>query len=208
MTKVNLKSPLTTKARVEQFDSNLCSCGTACTCSLHFVANLRQLRSGRTVRCWRARRLEQRRSNAPTLQVLAGSFAGKLPAASHKTGNKMLRSRRRRASAPRGAGEAQEGGASAGFPEDAATLQRLLVVELRGELRRRGLPVSGPKAALVQRLCTVYFQDFVCLGYPLPAECEGGRELAWLPPPPKEAAVEQARAALTEAFAAAAPSTL
>ena len=54
----------------------------------------------------------------------------------------------------------------------------------------------------------VYFQDFVCLGYPLPPECEGGRELAWLPPPPKEAAVEQARAALTEAFAAAAPSTL
>ena len=52
------------------------------------------------------------------------------------------------------------------------------------------------------------FQDFVCLGYPLPPECEGGRELAWLPPPPKEAAVEQARAALTEAFAAAAPSTL
>ena len=44
--------------------------------------------------------------------------------------------------------------------------------------------------------------------YLLPPECEGGRELAWLPPPPKEAAVEQARAALTEAFAAAAPSTL
>ena len=104
------------------------------------------------MRCWRARRLEQRRSNAPTLQVLAGSFAGKLPAATHKTGNKMLRSRRRRASAPRGAGEAQEGGASAGFPEDAATLQRLLVAELRGELKRRGLPVSGRKAALVQRL--------------------------------------------------------
>lgn len=61
--------------------------------------------------------------------------------------------RRRRAVSPRGAGEASpEGGVSAGFPEDAATLQRLLVAELRGELKRRGLPVSGRKAALVQRL--------------------------------------------------------
>ena len=33
---------------------------------------------------------------------------------------------------------------------------------------------------LVQRLCTVYVQDFLCLGYPLPAECSGGGELGWL----------------------------
>lgn len=35
--------------------------------------------------------------------------------------------------------------------------------------------------ALTQRLCTVYIQDFLCFGFPLPLECEGGRELAWLP---------------------------
>ena len=29
----------------------------------------------------------------------------------------------------------------------------------------------------VQRLCTVYMQDFLCLGFTLPPECEGGREL-------------------------------
>jgi len=33
--------------------------------------------------------------------------------------------------------------------------------------------------SLVQRLCTVYIQDYLCLGYPLPLECEGGRELEW-----------------------------
>jgi len=32
---------------------------------------------------------------------------------------------------------------------------------------------------LVQRLCTVYIQDYLCLGFQLPLECEGGRELAW-----------------------------
>lgn len=33
--------------------------------------------------------------------------------------------------------------------------------------------------SLMQRVCTVYIQDFLCLGFPLPAECEGGRELEW-----------------------------
>ena len=33
--------------------------------------------------------------------------------------------------------------------------------------------------SLVQRLCTVYIQDFLCLGFPMPPECEGGRELEW-----------------------------
>lgn len=42
------------------------------------------------------------------------------------------------------------------------------------------LAVLAKHPNLVQRLCTVYFQDFVCLGFPLPPECEGGRELAWL----------------------------
>ena len=32
----------------------------------------------------------------------------------------------------------------------------------------------------MQRVCTVYIQDYLCLGFPLPAECEGGRELEWL----------------------------
>ncbi len=31
--------------------------------------------------------------------------------------------------------------------------------------------------AFVQRLCTVYIQDYLCLGFALPPECEGGREL-------------------------------
>ena len=35
--------------------------------------------------------------------------------------------------------------------------------------------------SIVQRLCTVYIQDYLCLGYPLPAECEGGHELDWVP---------------------------
>ena len=34
--------------------------------------------------------------------------------------------------------------------------------------------------SLTQRLCTVYIQDYLCLGYSLPPECEGGRELSWL----------------------------
>ena len=34
--------------------------------------------------------------------------------------------------------------------------------------------------SLMQRVCTVYIQDYLCLGFPLPAECEGGRELEWL----------------------------
>lgn len=34
--------------------------------------------------------------------------------------------------------------------------------------------------SLVQRLCTVYIQDFMCLGFTLPAECQGGRELSWV----------------------------
>lgn len=33
--------------------------------------------------------------------------------------------------------------------------------------------------SLVQRLCTVYIQDFICLGFPLPPECEQGSELQW-----------------------------
>ena len=36
---------------------------------------------------------------------------------------------------------------------------------------------------LIQRLCTVYIQDYLCLGFPLPMECEGGRELGWLEAP-------------------------
>ena len=35
----------------------------------------------------------------------------------------------------------------------------------------------------MQRLCTVYIQDYLCLGFQLPVECEGGRELGWLEPP-------------------------
>ena len=35
--------------------------------------------------------------------------------------------------------------------------------------------------SIVQRLCTVYIQDYLCLGYRLPAECEGGHELDWVP---------------------------
>ena len=31
--------------------------------------------------------------------------------------------------------------------------------------------------SLIRRLCTVYIQDFLCLGYVLPPECEGGGEL-------------------------------
>uniref|UniRef100_A0A7S0P0U9 Uncharacterized protein n=1 Tax=Calcidiscus leptoporus TaxID=127549 RepID=A0A7S0P0U9_9EUKA len=37
-------------------------------------------------------------------------------------------------------------------------------------------------AGLVQRLCTVYMQDYVCLGFTLPLECEGGGELSWMLP--------------------------
>ena len=33
--------------------------------------------------------------------------------------------------------------------------------------------------SLLQRLCTVYMQDFLCLSFPLPPECEGGHELDW-----------------------------
>lgn len=36
---------------------------------------------------------------------------------------------------------------------------------------------------LVQRLCTVYIQDILCMGFPLPRECEDGRELAWIDAP-------------------------
>ena len=36
--------------------------------------------------------------------------------------------------------------------------------------------------SLTQRLCTVYFQDFLCLGFQLPPECEGGKELQWAMP--------------------------
>ena len=32
----------------------------------------------------------------------------------------------------------------------------------------------------MQRLCTIYIQDYLCLGFQLPLECEGGRELGWL----------------------------
>mmetsp|Transcript_11697 Transcript_11697/g.32140 ORF Transcript_11697/g.32140 Transcript_11697/m.32140 type:complete len:437 (+) Transcript_11697:51-1361(+) len=38
---------------------------------------------------------------------------------------------------------------------------------------------------LVQRLCTVYMQDFVCLGYDLPPECQDGKELQWLEAAPQ-----------------------
>jgi len=34
--------------------------------------------------------------------------------------------------------------------------------------------------ALVQRLCTIYIQDYLCLGYALPKECEGGDEFGWV----------------------------
>jgi len=37
--------------------------------------------------------------------------------------------------------------------------------------------------AFVQRLCTVYIQDYLCLGFALPPECEGGRELHQWPHP-------------------------
>ena len=37
--------------------------------------------------------------------------------------------------------------------------------------------VLAQNPAFVQRLCTVYIQDFLCLGFTLPPECEGGREL-------------------------------
>jgi hypothetical protein len=55
-----------------------------------------------------------------------------------------------------------------------------------------GLPVDSAdftaalrrSPALIQRLCTVYMQDFICLGYTLPPECVDGRALEWLPPVP------------------------
>jgi hypothetical protein len=53
-----------------------------------------------------------------------------------------------------------------------------------------GLPVDNAdfaaalrrSPALLQRLCTVYMQDYICLGYTLPPECVDGRALEWLPP--------------------------
>ncbi|KAL1530657.1 hypothetical protein AB1Y20_001557 [Prymnesium parvum] len=45
------------------------------------------------------------------------------------------------------------------------------------------LNVLANHPSLVQRLCTVYIQDYLCLGFALPAECEGGRELGWLDGP-------------------------
>ena len=48
--------------------------------------------------------------------------------------------------------------------------------------------------SLTQRLCTVYIQDYLCLGFPLPAECEGGRELEWTRSAPEAAAGGRARA--------------
>ena len=39
--------------------------------------------------------------------------------------------------------------------------------------------VLSARPSMVQRLCTIYIQDFLCLGYPLPPACEHGRELAW-----------------------------
>lgn len=55
-----------------------------------------------------------------------------------------------------------------------------------------GLPVDSAdiaaalrrSPALIQRLCTVYMQDFICLGYTLPRECADGRALEWLTPAP------------------------
>ena len=41
------------------------------------------------------------------------------------------------------------------------------------------LYIFAKHPALVQRLCTVYMQDYLCLGFQLPVECEGGRELLW-----------------------------
>ena len=62
-------------------------------------------------------------------------------------------------------------------------LGRENAVENKGKLalgKADFLAVLAKHPNLVQRLCTVYFQDFICLGFPLPPECEGGRELAWL----------------------------
>jgi len=64
------------------------------------------------------------------------------------------------------------------------SLGRENAVENKGRLaltKADFLTVLTKHPNLMQRLCTVYFQDFTCLGFPLPPECEGGRELAWLP---------------------------
>lgn len=45
------------------------------------------------------------------------------------------------------------------------------------------LAVLARHPVLVQRLCAVYIQDYVCLGFSLPRDCEWGRELSWLEAP-------------------------
>ena len=42
----------------------------------------------------------------------------------------------------------------------------------------------------VFRLCTVYIQDYLCLGFALPPECDWGQELAWSPTMSKPAATK------------------
>ena len=60
-----------------------------------------------------------------------------------------------------------------GRENDAAGKARLVV----GKSDFKATLTANP--ALMQRVCSVYIQDFLCLGFPLPAECEGGRELEW-----------------------------
>ena len=101
-------------------------------------------------------------------------------------------------------------------PENASATAWKCALGRENSVEGKRLPLSKQEfeailradSALVQRLCTVYFQDFVCLGYPLPPSARAAASSRGCRRRPRRLPSSRRAPRSPRAFAAAAPSTL